>query len=103
MTYEETARLIARRTGLPYKLVRHVLDTHGDVIAAQLKNGSEVHFRGLLKLQTYARKVPARPGGGPLGEERTEVRLRVRPMPALRKEMKSWRSTSTPSEPTKSK
>lgn len=103
MTYEETARLIAKRTGLPYKLVRQVLDAQSAVIAAQLKNGSEVHLRGLLKIQTYERKVPAIAGHGPLGEERTEVRLRAWPMPALRKEMRRWHSTSTPSEQTKSR
>ena len=101
MTYEETARLIAKRTGLPYKLVRQVLDAQSAVIAAQLKNGSEVHLRGLLKIQTYERKVPATAGHGPLGEERTEVRLRAWPMPALRKEMRRW--TSIRSEQTKSR
>ena len=95
------ARIIAKRTGLPLNLVRQVLDAQCDVIRGLLRNGSEVHFRGLLKLKTFVRRVPPRPGSGPLAEGRTEARLRAWPMPALREEMRRW--TSTESGPTTSR
>lgn len=63
MNKTELVKKIAESTGGKASEVEHILDTLGDVAAAELLGGGEVSFPGLGKLVVVA--TAARPGRNP--------------------------------------
>lgn len=93
MKYGRLVEKVAKRTGLPRNVVRHVLDTMCDVVRAELLARGEVHFPKLLKLTSDPRRVrlPDFQTGDMKDLER--VTLRIRPMESFRQELSRWTST----------
>ena len=60
MTYSRMVELIAKRTGVPERVVRMVLGTQNDIMRACLIRQESVHFPRLLKIHSEPRsyKVP---------------------------------------------
>lgn len=82
---------IAKETGYPMSVVRHILDKQSQVIRDALIGQDEIHFPELLKLRAERRLVKY-PDGGVMKEVERVV-LYVRPMETLRKELNKWTSS----------
>lgn len=89
MTHDEMVRFLAERTGFPQRVVAHLLDEQIDMMKIAFRNGSSVHFRGLMTIEPRERTHTANGLGGVEGAKR-QVRLRLVPSRTFRKEMNQW-------------
>ena len=89
MTYTRMVRRLAKTTGYPENVVRHILDAQREIIRTCMVNQEEVHFPGCFKLRSERQKFNWKGIGSGEGER---IVLRVRPMLTLRKELNQWTS-----------
>ena len=88
MTYTRMVELLAKRTGYPKSVVRHILDAQSEVIKDCMVNQEEVHFPNVLKIRSERQKFAWR---GTVGEgDGVRIVLRVKPMRKLRAELNRW-------------
>jgi nucleoid DNA-binding protein len=83
--------LLVSKTGLPKKIVQHVLDEQVEIIKACLINQEEIHFPRVLKLRSEKQKFSWRGTVGSGDGER--IVLRARPVRAFRQELNKWTSS----------
>lgn len=92
MTTKGLASLIAKKTGYPVSVIRHILDAQTDIMRAQLIQQGEVVFSGLFRLTSVLRTVEV------IDKKKVRVKVRrillqVKPVKSFRQELSRWTNT----------
>jgi len=93
MTDKEMEREIAKKTGLPPSVVRHILDAQLDLIRECLFRREDIVFRQLFRITSGMRSMSLRdPKTGDRALKKVMM-LSIKPIRSFRKELTQWTNT----------